>query len=93
MDTQRLSPHDDPLQVLYIVFGCPWAHRTNIVRSLKGLEDIIQLVVLDYALSEEGWYVFTVAPSERLYRLSTCQGIHGERRHRPTRPSIWIHKN
>lgn len=41
--------------VLYINYGCPWAHRTNIVRSLKGLEDIIQLVVMGFELTDRGW--------------------------------------
>lgn len=40
---------------MYLNLGCPWAHRANIVRSLKGLEDIIQLVVMDYTMSTEGW--------------------------------------
>lgn len=41
--------------MLYINYGCPWAHRTNIVRSLKGLEDVIQLSVMDPTLTDEGW--------------------------------------
>jgi putative glutathione S-transferase len=41
---------------LYINLGCPWAHRANIVRSLKGLEEIIPLVTLDYELGPEGWF-------------------------------------
>ncbi|KAF9886153.1 hypothetical protein FE257_011978 [Aspergillus nanangensis] len=42
--------------VLYLAWGCPWAHRTNIVRTLKGLESIIQLVVLDPELGPDGWF-------------------------------------
>lgn len=42
--------------VLYLAWGCPWAHRTNIVRSLKRLENIIELVVLDPVLGPNGWF-------------------------------------
>ncbi|KAH8690055.1 transferase [Talaromyces proteolyticus] len=41
--------------VLYINLGCPWAHRTNIVRSLKGLESIIQLVQVGRGVGPNGW--------------------------------------
>lgn len=41
--------------VLYLNRGCPWAHRTNIVRSLKSLEPIIQLVTMGFNLGPEGW--------------------------------------
>jgi putative glutathione S-transferase len=56
-------------QVLYINLGCPWASRTNIVRTLKGLEDIIQIVLLDWEHFPEGWYVFL--PSSTLIPYSS----------------------
>src|SRR4029078_3644274 len=30
---------------LYVALACPWAHRTMIMRSLKGLEDLISMSV------------------------------------------------
>jgi glutathionyl-hydroquinone reductase len=41
--------------VLYLNRGCPWAHRTNIVRTLKGLQDTIPLVTMSFTLGPEGW--------------------------------------
>lgn len=40
---------------LYISWACPWAHRTAIMRKLKGLEDVISLSVVDPIMGEEGW--------------------------------------
>ena len=41
---------------LYAANACPWAHRTLIVRRLKGLEGCISLNVVDYRRDQEkGW--------------------------------------
>lgn len=42
---------------LYVSYACPWAHRTILVRALKGLEDCIGLVVMDPALTDQGWRI------------------------------------
>ena len=40
---------------LYVSYACPWAHRTIIVRKLKGLEDAIGMTVVDPIRDERGW--------------------------------------
>jgi putative glutathione S-transferase len=40
---------------LYVSYACPWAHRTVIVRRLKGLEDVVGLSVVDPWRDERGW--------------------------------------
>ena len=40
---------------LYISWACPWAHRTAIVRSLLGLEEVISLSVVDPVWNDQGW--------------------------------------
>ncbi|PVE21463.1 glutathione-dependent reductase [Microvirga sp. KLBC 81] len=40
---------------LYVSLACPWAHRTLIMRRLKGLEEMISLSVVHWRMLEHGW--------------------------------------
>jgi len=40
---------------LYVSLACPWAHRTLILRKLKGLEEVITLSVVGPFMGENGW--------------------------------------
>ncbi len=40
---------------LYVSWACPWAHRTLIMRALKGLEDLISVSVVHWLMAENGW--------------------------------------
>jgi putative glutathione S-transferase len=40
---------------LYVSLACPWAHRTIIMRKLKGLEDVIGMTVVDPVRDDRGW--------------------------------------
>ena len=40
---------------LYVSLACPWAHRTLILRALKGLQDLVSLSVVHWRMLDRGW--------------------------------------
>ncbi len=40
---------------LYVSLACPWAHRTLVLRKLKGLESLIDVSVVSWLMGENGW--------------------------------------
>ncbi|MGH3184303.1 MAG: hypothetical protein ACRDOE_20685, partial [Streptosporangiaceae bacterium] len=40
---------------LYVSLACPWAHRTLIMRMLKGLDEIVPVSITHWMLGEDGW--------------------------------------
>jgi putative glutathione S-transferase len=83
---------------LYVSLACPWAHRTLIIRALKGLEEMISVSVVHWLMRGEGWTFAegpgvvpdTVGGAERLYEvyLRAKPGYTG----RVTVPVLWDRK-
>jgi putative glutathione S-transferase len=80
---------------LYVGFACPWAHRTLILRKLKGLEPLIGISAVNSFMGEQGW-TFDAAPEtipdsvngvEKLYELYTIADPHYSGR--ATIPILW----
>jgi putative glutathione S-transferase len=80
---------------LYVSLACPWAHRTLILRKLKGLEAIIPVSVVHWHMADRGW-TFAEAPgviadsvngADYLYQVYTAAdpGYSG----RVTVPLLW----
>ena len=82
---------------LYVSLACPWAHRTLIMRALKGLQDIIPISVTHWLMAENGWTFAAgegVVPdplynSRYLYELYTR--ADDEYTGRVTVPVLWDH--
>jgi putative glutathione S-transferase len=51
---------------LYVAWACPWAHRTLLVRALKGLTEAIPVSFVHPDMLSEGWE-FTESHPEPLY--------------------------
>ncbi len=56
---------------LYVSLACPWAHRTLIFRTLKQLEDYIDVTVVDAIMLENGWEM-----TDPLYNLDFAYQLY-----------------
>lgn len=54
-DSKAEFPAEKDRYHLYVSLACPWAHRTLIVRELKGLQDILPISVVHWEMLEGGW--------------------------------------
>src|ERR1700750_848666 len=54
-DGSTASPPEQDRYHLFVSLACPWAHRTIILRKLKGLEETIGMTVVDPIRDERGW--------------------------------------
>lgn len=54
-DPEAEFPAEPDRYHLYISRACPWAHRTALIRKLKGLEDVISMDVVDPYREKNGW--------------------------------------
>ncbi len=64
---------------LYVSYACPWAHRTLIVRALKGLQEHIGVSVVHPHMLENGWELrddFDGASGDALYGLGKLYELY-----------------
>ena len=85
---------------LYVSLACPWAHRTLIYRSLKGLEEHISVSVVNPYMLENGWTFeesFPGTTADHLYSREFLYQIYLQANSkysgRVTVPVLWDKKN
>jgi putative glutathione S-transferase len=60
---------------LYVSLACPWAHRTLIMRALKGLEGMISVSVVNWLMRDDGW-TFADGPGVVADTINHAQYLH-----------------
>ncbi|SFL00689.1 putative glutathione S-transferase [Halogranum rubrum] len=77
---------------LYICRACPWAHRTAMMRALKGLEHAISLSLVEPVRIDDGWE-FSEQYPDPLYEQEFLRDIYvkadDEFTGRVTVPVLW----
>lgn len=81
---------------LYVSLACPWAHRALIFRSLKGLDDLIDVSVVHPDMLGDGWTFETDdhgATGDRLHGLPFARDLYTRAKPdvsgRVTVPILW----
>ncbi|MEM8791175.1 MAG: glutathione S-transferase family protein [Pseudomonadota bacterium] len=81
---------------LYVSLACPWAHRTLIFRSLKGLEPHISVSIVHPLMVENGWEFktdFAGATGDHLFGFDFMHQIYTKAKPdattRVTVPVLW----
>lgn len=84
---------------LYVSLACPWAHRTLIFRKLKGLEDIIDVSVVNPYMLDQGWSFknFDGVINDPIFNAEYMHQIYTSAKSdytgRVTVPVLWDKKN
>ncbi|HEX4815721.1 MAG TPA: glutathione S-transferase C-terminal domain-containing protein [Nonomuraea sp.] len=88
--TERLGPPEPGRYRVYASYACPWAQRVLIVRELLGLEDLLDVTIVDPVRDERGWRIPGGDPEylSELYH-ATDPGYSG----RYTVPCVWDTKD
>ncbi|TVO33020.1 glutathione S-transferase family protein [Vibrio algivorus] len=78
---------------LYVSLACPWAHRTLIMRELKGLASHIDVTVVSPDMLENGW---EFSQPEPLFGFTKLHEIYTQAKNgysgRVTVPTLWDKK-
>jgi putative glutathione S-transferase len=80
---------------LYVSYACPWAHRTLIVRALKGLESAIGVSGVEALMLDNGWEFSAANPdhvNQRAYAYELYQLANSAYSGRVTVPILWDSK-
>ncbi|HEY3325654.1 MAG TPA: glutathione S-transferase family protein [Novimethylophilus sp.] len=77
---------------LYVSLACPWAHRTLVVRALKGLEASIPVSIVEPVMAGQGWAFSPALPDHangfaHLHQLYTA--VRADYSGRVTVPVLW----
>jgi glutathionyl-hydroquinone reductase len=75
---------------LYVALACPWAHRTLIMREIKGLHDAISISIVDPIMSDKGW-MFSEAPESIPDSVNHAKYLQDDAKYtgRVTVPVLW----
>lgn len=94
---ERIAPQDAVAgrYRLYIAWICPWASRTFIALQLKGLQEVIDVRVVDPRLTSQGWCFSgelgsdhcELTEADYLHRLYSASDAHYNGR--ATVPVLW----
>lgn len=81
---------------LYVSYACPWAHRSLIIRQLKGLEEVISVSAVHPYMGADGWSFstdFPAATGDALYQEPLLQNLYrradAQYTGRVTVPVLW----
>ncbi|MBQ4835614.1 glutathione S-transferase family protein [Pseudoalteromonas luteoviolacea] len=80
---------------LYVSLACPWAHRTLIFRTIKGLEEYIDVSIVSPDMLENGWTFDKAASStgDALYDSEFMHQLYSKNKAdytgRVTVPVLW----
>jgi putative glutathione S-transferase len=80
---------------LYVSLACPWAHRTLIARTLKGLQDVISLSIVEPVMTQ-GW-CFSEGLPDHLHGFQYLHQLYAAAQPNYTGrvlvPALWDKKN